>query len=399
MLEKKNDRIGIVGGGQLGRMLTFAAKKLGFHVVILDPTPNSPAGQVADGQIIGSFTDEDKIRELAYESDFLTFEIELANAKVLEEIIAQGITSVNPSPKTLHIIKDKLKQKEFLRKHGIPTAEFYPVGEQENSNFDIRASDLKELRFPFFLKARTDAYDGRGNALVTDESTLEKGLQKLSGYHPIPGFAGRKLYIEKFVPFTKELAVMVARNTIGEIAVYPVVETTHKNNICHTVVVPAPISEAIAEKAKKLAIQVVEHLEGGGVFGIEMFLTHDDQVLINEIAPRVHNSGHYTIEACETSQFEQHIRAITGMPLGSTKLTVPAAAMVNILGERHGKARLRPAKRDFGGQAKNIAGVEIHIYGKIETRVDRKMGHITAVGNTAKEALKKALMARKYISI
>ncbi len=373
-----NKKIGIVGGGQLGRMLTFAAKKLGFSVIILDPTPDSPAGQVADRQIVGSFKDEEKIKELAKEVDYLTFEIELANADVLNEISKK--IPVNPSAKTLNIIKDKLKQKTFLQSNGIPTADFAKVLDKGDV---LRL--VKMFGFPLLLKARFDAYDGRGNFLIKKEEDIDWGLEKLGG---------RKLYVEKFVPFVKEIAVMVGRSTIGEVMVYPVVETTHKNNICHTVVVPADVSEEVGNKAKVLAASVMEHLQGAGVFGIEMFLTKDGKVLINEIAPRVHNSGHYTIEACVTSQFEQHIRAITGMELGSTDLIVPAAAMVNILGEREG-----PSKPEGVVKASAMKGVEVHIYGKSETKIERKMGHITAVGKSAKEALKKALLARKYITI
>jgi 5-(carboxyamino)imidazole ribonucleotide synthase len=374
-----NKIIGIVGGGQLGRMLTFAAKKLGFIVYILDPTPNSPAGQVANRQFIGSFKDEKNIRELANAVDFLTFEIELANANVLEALMKEG-KKINPSPKTLEIIKDKLRQKKFLSLQKIPTASYLEVETKEDV---LNAAFI--FGYPIVLKARYDAYDGRGNIIIQSVKDIEKGFNKLEG---------RQLYVEKFVPYSKELAVMVARNAIGEIVCYPVVETTHKNSICYTVIVPAAISNELTQKAKSLAIEVVQHLDGAGVFGIEMFYTQNAEIIINEIAPRVHNSGHYTIEACETSQFEQHIRAITGMQLGSTEMIVPAAAMINILGEHHAKADIKGESK-----AKAIAGVEVHIYGKHETKIERKMGHITAIGLTAKDALKKALLARKYITI
>lgn len=396
--------IGIVGGGQLGRLLALAARKLKFHTIVLDPTPDSPAGQVADKQIIGSFQDAEKIKELALRSDFLTFEIELANARVLKDLEKTGV-SINPSPQTLAIIKDKLKQKELLKKNNIPVAEFIDLTlknvtaldpdnisslrqsqDMHRNNLALKISKVyAKFGFPFYLKARTDGYDGRGNALIKNRKDLRPALEKLRG---------RSLYAEKFVPFVKELAVMAARNTKGEIVCYPVVETTHENNICQTVVAPADISASSFEKASVLAKTVMEHLEGAGVFGIEMFLTKNGQVLVNEIAPRVHNSGHYTIEACKTSQFEQHIRAITGMELGSTDMVVPAAAMVNILGEKNGKAEPKGIKN-----VKAIAGVEIHVYGKMETRIDRKMGHITAVGQTSKDALEKALRAKKYITI
>lgn len=373
------NRIGIVGGGQLGRMLAFAAKRLGFYVTIIDPTPESPAGQVVDRQIVAGYEDEQAIRELAKVSDFMTFEIELANAAILDELSAQGVV-INPSAATLLIIKDKFRQKEFLQKAKLPIAEFMAV----TSGSDIEKAAQK-FGYPLVLKARFDAYDGRGNAVIHNEHEIETAMKKL---------AGRTLYIEKMVKFTKELAVMVARNTRDEIVSYPVVETVHKNNICHIVYAPAPVLPAIRRKAAKMAEMVMKQLKGAGVFGIEMFLTRKGDVLINEIAPRVHNSGHYSIEACVTSQFEQHIRAITGLPLGSTKMVVPAAVMINILGEREGSAL--PEGLD---KALQIPGVTVHIYGKKETHHERKMGHLTVIDKSVKAAYKKAALARIRISI
>lgn len=373
------NRIGIVGGGQLGRMLTFAAKRLGFTVNILDPTKKSPAGQVADHQIVSDFKDEDAIRRLAKISDYLTFEIELANANILDELEKGGV-KVNPSGKTLNIIKDKLNQKKFLRSYSIPVAPFLEV-----KNKDQILQAIRQFGYPILLKARFDAYDGRGNVVIKSEKDIDVGLEKLKG---------RLIYVEKFVPFTKELAIMVARNTKGEVKAYPVVETIHKNNICNTVLAPAPIDKNKVDKAKEIAVKVIDYLKGAGVFGIEMFYTKDGNVLVNEIAPRVHNSGHYSIEACITDQFEQHVRAITGMPLGSTDMIVPAAVMVNILGERNGKS-----STDGLAKALSIPNVSIHIYGKHETRLERKMGHITAVGKTIEQTQNKALLARKYITI
>lgn len=372
-------RIGIVGGGQLGRMLAFEAKRLGFYVTVTDPTPQSPAGQVADRQIVAPYNDEKAIRELAEGSDFLTFEIELANAQILDELAEKGVI-VNPSAKTLSIIKDKLLQKQFLRRAGLPVANFMQV----DNEADI-LNVVKQWGFPLLLKARLDAYDGRGNALVTKKAHIEAALKRLDG---------KKLYVEQWVSFVKELAVMVARNIKGEIAVYPVVETIHKNNICHTVFAPAPIDKKIMKKVQGLAMKTMQHLKGAGVFGIEMFLTKEGKVLVNEIAPRVHNSGHYTIEACVTSQFEQHIRAITGMPLGNSNMIVPAAVMVNILGDRHAPAEVTGLEK-----AIQIPNVSVHIYGKAETKVERKMGHITAIDKTIDKAYKKVIKARKYISI
>lgn len=371
-------RIGIVGGGQLGRMLTVPAKELGFTVNIIDPTPGSPAGQIADHEITADFKDKEAIRKLGNISDYLTFEIELADSKILQELEKKGL-KINPSPKTLEIIRDKLKQKQFLKKSGIPIGDFMEV----NSKKDI-LNAAKKFGYPLLLKARFDAYDGRGNALIKNESEIKNAIDKLKG---------RKLYVEKFVPFTKELAIIAARSIKGKILTYPVVETIHKNNILHYLLSPAPVDEKIAKKAKDLAIKVMQHLNGAGVFGIEMFLTKDGEILINEIAPRVHNSGHHTIEANVTSQFEQHIRAISGMDLGSTEIISPAV-MINILGERNGKADPQGVEK-----AEKIPGVKVYIYGKLETKPERKMGHITALGNTVEEAYNKAIRAKKLITI
>jgi len=373
-------RIGIVGGGQLGKMLTLAAKKMGFYVAIIDPTPQSPAGQIADHQIVADFKDEKAIRKLAEISDFLTFEIELANDAVLNDLISKG-KKINPSPETLGIIRDKLKQKLFLKKNKIPTADFLEV---LNTSRDIEYA-AKKYGYPLMLKARFDAYDGRGNFLIKNLNDIEKGLEKLKG---------RSLYVEKFVPFIKELAIVVARSTKGQIKTYPVVETLHKDSICDTVIVPAPISERAKRRAQKLAIKTMKHLKGAGVFGIEMFLKKDDNVLVNEIAPRVHNSGHYTIESCITSQFEQHIRAITGLPLGSTEMLTKAVVMKNILGEKNGSGIPYGIEK-----ALKIDGVSLHIYGKHESRPQRKMGHITVAGDSIDECLRKANMARKALII
>ncbi len=373
------NRIGIVGGGQLGRMMAFAAKQLGFTVSVIDPTSKSPAGQVVDYQIVAAYNDEQAIRELAKISDYLTFEIELANAAVLDDLAKKGL-SIHPSAKTLTIIKDKFGQKQFLRQAGIPVADFEAVETKE----DIETV-AKKFGYPMVLKARFDAYDGRGNAVIRNAKGIEAALKKLSG---------RKLYVEKNVSFTKELAVVVARNTKGEIAIYPVVETIHKNNICHLVIAPAPIDQKIATKASKLARKTMQQLQGAGVFGIEMFVTKDGNVLINEIAPRVHNSGHYTTEACVTSQFEQHIRAVTGLPLGSTKMKMPAAVMINILGERTGQVDAKGLEKVLA-----IPNVSVHIYGKMETKLERKMGHITVIGETVAECLLIAKKSRKLLSI
>lgn len=372
-------RIGIVGGGQLGRMLAQAAHKLGFFVTVLDPTPNSPAGQVSDEQIIGSFKDKDKILELADVSDYITFEIESANAEALEELVARGVV-VNPEPKVLKIIKDKFEQKVFLRDNEIPVSDFALIQSEDDC---VRQAEI--FGYPFLLKARFDAYDGRGNYVIKNSDDIRYAFDKLSK---------SPLYAERFVPFIKELAVVSARGMDGEIISFPVVETIHKNNICHIVRSPAPVSHELITKAKNVAEKVLEVLGGVGVFAVEMFLTEDGEIMVNEIAPRVHNSGHHTIEAFSMSQFEAHIRAVTGMPLARPEPVSHASVMVNILGEREGGALLLG---DYTHKGEN--GTSVHIYGKLETRPERKMGHITVIADTIEEAEKTALEVRKSIEI
>jgi 5-(carboxyamino)imidazole ribonucleotide synthase len=290
------------------------------------------------------------------------------NAQALEELAEK--MPVNPSPRTLGTIKDKLVQKSFLQEHGSPVAPF--------------SGDPGTFGYPYILKARSGGFDGRGNARVENAEQVQAATEKLKN---------APAYAERIVAFERELAVVAARTADGKMEIYPLVETIHKNHICHEVLAPAPVPVDVAKKAHDLAQKVLASFDGAGVFAIEMFLVGDD-VLVNEIAPRVHNSGHFTIEACETSQFENHIRAIAGMTLGSAAMKVSAAAMVNILGEREGKAEPKGVE-----EAERIEGVKVHIYGKMDTRPERKMGHLTAVADSLEEAKAKAEKARRLISI
>jgi len=371
--------IGIVGGGQLGRMLTLAALPLGFKVVVVNPSPNSPAAQAGAQEIIGDLYDQASLEQLSKLADFITVEIEHLDADALEKIAANG-TPVNPAPQTIRLIQDKFKQKEFLQAAGIPVAPFAGIeGEEEAHRV------LHEFGHAIILKTRHGAYDGRGNALVKSPQDLKEALAR---------FEGKQLYGEQIIPFRKELAVMVARGMNGEIQVYPIVETVHQRNICLETYTPAAISNTELTRARKVALQVAQHLEGAGVFGIEMFLTDDGKVLVNEIAPRVHNSGHYTMDACRTSQFEQHVRAVTGLPLGSTHMVAPAAVMINVLGERDGPTELTGLDA-----ALKVPHTSVHMYGKSPTKIDRKMGHITATGDTLQQARTRARQARKKLQI
>lgn len=371
--------IGIIGGGQLGRMLTLAALPLGYRVIVVDPVDNSPAKQVGAEQIVGGLHDETALRQLADQVDYLTIEIEHLDAKLLEEIAGLG-KPVNPAPKTIGLIQDKLEQKKFLRSKNIPVADFMEITDGKSA---IEAA--KEFGGTIFIKTRQGGFDGRGNKLVSSPDDLKEAFEI---------FNDQPIYAERFMPFKKELAVMVAKGADGNIASYPVVETVQERSICTEVLAPADISAALAEEARAIAIDVVNQLDGAGIYGIELFLTNDDKILVNEIAPRVHNSGHYTLDANRTSQFEQHIRAITGLPLGSTELLAPAAVMVNILGERDGDTEVTGLK-----EALAMPGVSVHLYGKSPTKVDRKMGHITALGMNLNEAREHARAARKALSI
>ena len=351
--------LGIIGGGQLGMMLTEAAKKMPEHisdVIVLDPTPECPAARVGAKQIVADFKDKNAIVELSLESDIITYEIESGDSKVLESL--HGEVSINPSPTTLRTIQDKYLQKQFLSQNNIPVAEFEAIESLE----DLKKK-ITEFQYPVLLKARRDAYDGRGNFRIEDHSQIETGYQC---------FLGRQTMIEKFVDFKVEVSVIATRNIHGEIATYPLVENIHKDSILEFTIAPARVNDKIASDADKIAKKTMEVLHGAGVFGIEMFVTKDDQVLINEIAPRVHNSGHHTLQSTETSQFEQHLRAILGLPLGSTRLK-HSTVMCNILGPR-----------DFSGRYKPITleqkdGVYLKMYYKDEAKPQRKLGHFNVV--------------------
>lgn len=371
-------RIGIIGGGQLGLMLSEAARKMGFRsITVLDPTPHSPASAVAS-QIEGSLKDPSALRELAAHADVLTYEIEHINTQALQDLRAAG-SRIYPAPELLTIIQNKYTQKEFLAQHGIPVAPFISV----EGPADLERA-IQDWSYPLVLKAKKDAYDGRGNARINGPADIQPALDKL---------AGRELYVEKGLTLDKELGIMIARNERGELASFPVVEMIHARDICETVLAPAPISITLQEEAGTMARKAIASLNGIGIFGVEMFLDRSGDIWLNEIAPRPHNLGHFTIEACQTSQFEQHLRAVTNLPPGPTTMLYPAAVMENILGTRNGPAKPHWS-RDY-----DHAHVFPHIYGKRETRFDRKMGHITVVGDDLTAVYKQAKEARAAFSI
>lgn len=352
--------LGIIGGGQLGMMLTEAAKRMPEYisdVIVLDPTPNCSAVQVGAKQIMADFKEEKAILELASKVDILTYEIESGNSEVLKN--AESKTVINPSPETLRIIQDKYLQKTFLSQNKIPVTDFVEI-----KSLDDLREKIRQFGYPALLKARKDAYDGRGNYKIKSDDELDKAYNT---------FAGKTLMLERFVDFKMEVSVIAARNTKGQIATYPVVENIHENNILKITIAPARVSNTVADQAKKIAHDTMDVLHGAGVFGIEMFVTKDDRVIINEIAPRVHNSGHHTLQSSKTSQFEQHLRAILGLDLGDTRLIHPTI-MYNILGsdEFSGKYKLEELA------AENLY---LKMYGKAESKPQRKLGHFNLVDN------------------
>lgn len=361
-------------------MMIEAASRLNLSVTILDSPIDSPAKQIESTQphIQGAFNDAAKIRELAAQVDVLTVEIEHVDADVLADIENQARVRVCPSAFTVKTIQDKYNQKKHLESFGIPVAEYL---ETKDAAAVKEAAEL--FGYPLMLKSKTMAYDGKGNYVVKTEADIEPAVAALSK---------TPLYAEKWAPFVKELAVMVVRRANGEVRSYPVVETIHKNSICHLVIAPAQINGSVAKKAQLIAENAIKTFTGAGIFGVEMFVMANGDIILNEIAPRPHNSGHYTIEACDTSQYENHMRAILDMPLGSTAMKVPASIMVNILGENSDmQACYKPCQ-----EALLVDGATIHLYGKKECRAGRKMGHITLVGESmmqVQENLKPILQA------
>lgn len=351
--------LGIIGGGQLGMMIAEAAKKMPEHIskiIVLDPTENCPASQVGAEQIIADFKNKDAIIDLANKSDIITYEIESGDSDVLKSV--EKNSEINPSPETLRIIQDKFLQKSFLLENDIPVPEFVEI-----KNIDDVKEGLKKFGFPALLKARRDAYDGRGNYKINSEDDIQKAFDY---------FKGQNLLLEKFVPFRMEVSVIASRNTKGQIKTYPLVENIHSENILRETIAPARVKEDITKKAEKIAEKTMTVLKGAGIFGIEMFVTQDNEVLINEIAPRVHNSGHHTLQSTETSQFEQHLRAILGLDLGSTKL-IHNTVMYNILGSKSFEGKYDPITL-------SEPNVYLKMYGKEISKPLRKLGHFNLVG-------------------
>ncbi len=361
-------RIGIVGGGQLAKMTALPAIALGCQIIILERTENTPSSSLAAEILYGDWDDPVNLLNLADKVDVVSLENEFVDANSLQALEQAG-HQLYPSSTTISLVQDKLIQKRALSDVGIAVAPFAAIDSPE----DIK-QQAEQLGWPLVLKARRNGYDGKGNATLMSAADIDDAWAKLDGDN-------RELYVEGFCDFAGELAVMVTRGANGEMVNYPVVESVQKDHICHIVKAPARIDDALANAAIDLARKAVTTIDGVGSIGVEMFLTKENKIILNEMAPRVHNSGHYTIEACECSQFENHVRAILGLPLGSTEMIAPAAVMINMLGEEQGTGY--PVGIE---QALAVKGAHIHVYGKTTTNIGRKMGHITALGSDINEA-------------
>ena len=363
--------IGVMGGGQLGRMFAMAARRMGYHVEVFTPEEESPAGQFADLTRIAEYTNESAVRKFAQDVDVITFEFENIPAPTAEW--CAHYRDVRPAGAILHIAQNRLREKNFLTSAGIPIAPFHPV-----RNAHELSVAIERIGRPAILKTAAFGYDGKGQQTINTRDDWDEIWSAT--------FAD-EMVVEGAIQFETEISVIVARSVSGEMVTFPACENLHKNHILDVTVVPARVPESVQQEAAELARSVAEKLELVGLLAVEMFVKPSGQLLVNELAPRPHNSGHWTIEACATSQFEQQVRAVCGLPLGSTEVLMPAA-MANILGDvwQHGEPQW--------ANALGSAGVHLHLYGKREPRPRRKMGHLTAIGASADEAIARVTKAR-----
>jgi 5-(carboxyamino)imidazole ribonucleotide synthase len=358
------ETIGILGGGQLGRMMILAGRKLGYRFVTLDPAVDCPGGQVADHHIVGAYHDLQAMKQLAERVDHVVYEFENMEPAMVRWL--EGQTSVPQGSALLELTRHRLREKEALQRAGIPVARFSQV----MSRGDLDEA-LHTIGLPAVLKTVTAGYDGKGQWMLTSPQAVDALPEEL--------FAMQRSYIvEQFVPFIKELSMVVARNAQGEVALFPPTLNLHRHHILHLSLVPAPLAASVRTRVEQLGQRVAERLQVVGLIAVEMFLLADGQLWVNELAPRPHNSGHYTYDVCCTSQFEQFLRAVVGLPLGSTQLFSPAV-MVNVLGEQ---------VEGLLQEMKHLpANMKVHWYGKKEAKPGRKMGHVTVVAKTVRAAL------------
>ena len=368
--------IGIIGGGQLGRMLAIAARQMDYKTVVLDPDSNCPAGQVADRVIRSEYSDMKASSELAVLADVVTYEFENVDADSVSS--AEKHKPVRPSSSVLRTTQNRLREKKALMEAGIAVANFRKV----DSLRDLEDA-ASVLGYPMVLKTATEGYDGKGQSIIYGEHDLAISYDQLNARNV-------ELIVEQFVSFKAEVSTICARTADGMTAIFDPSENIHRNHILDTSIVPARIDESVADKARIIATNIAEKLDVIGLIAVEMFVTQENDILVNELAPRPHNSGHYTMDGCDTSQFEQLVRILAGMPITLPKLHSPTV-MVNLLGEIWEDTDGNPDWQ----RALELPGVSLHLYGKSAARVGRKMGHINVVAETVEEALYIAAEARE----
>lgn len=361
--------IGILGGGQLGRMMALAGRNMGFRFVTLDPTADGSCGQVADHQIVATYDDVEAARDLAERSDVITYEFENVDARVAA--LLESESYVPQGSQLLYTTQHRLREKAAIQAAGAPVAPYRAIA----SLADLQQA-VAELGLPSVLKTATGGYDGKGQFVIRRVEQVAEAFEALEP-------AKTELVLEQFIKFEKEVSVIAARNPDGEIRTFPVAENIHVDNILHVSIVPARIRADVAERAEALAKSIAETLDVVGLVAVEMFVTAEGELFVNELAPRPHNSGHYTMEACRTSQFEQHLRAICNLPLGDTSLMQPVV-MVNLLGQH-----VEPTLEWMRQHDPAAAGItaKVHLYGKAEAKAQRKMGHINLLVDEPERAL------------
>ncbi len=365
-------RVGVIGGGQLALMMAGAAQKLGIQLVVQTPSPNDPAITIASETIFAPIEDAAATAKLATRCDLITFENEFVNLEALSPLVAQGVF-FRPGLQVLSPLLDKYDQRCYLKQLDLPIPKFVALDWNDIGGIEELLLQA-QLQFPVVLKARRHGYDGQGTFIVQDIDALK---QRLESYFTQQKFQSLFL-LEEFIPFERELAVIAARSSAGEIVTYPIVETQQELQVCRRVLVPADISRTVTAEIEAIAHTLLNSLQAVGVFGIELFLTPDGKVLVNEIAPRTHNSGHFTLDACQTSQFEQHLRAVCDLPLGNPALTCEGAVMVNLLGYECAENEYLVKRQ----QISRIPRSHVHWYGKSESRPGRKLGHVTVLLDT-----------------
>ncbi len=372
-----NSTIGIFGSGQLGRMLAIEARKMGYRVAVFSPrAENTPTGQIADLEVSADYNDLEKVAEFAKNADVITYEFENVPSKTIET--AAEFCDVHPKGEVLHTTQNRLREKTFLSGNGFPVVDFRHI-----KTVDDLYRGVSELGTPCVLKTAGFGYDGKGQTKIEAIGEIEAAFANLDG---------REAVLEAFVAFEKEVSVVCARDLAGNFADYGVIENDHANHILDVSFAPAIVSEKIYQEAIEIARGIAEKFEYVGTMCVEFFLTKDEKLIVNEIAPRPHNSGHLTFDSCVTSQFEQQLRAVCGLPLGDTAFYKPAA-MANLLGDLWKNGEPNWLK------ALEIPNIKLHLYGKAEARVGRKMGHLTILADTVEKAVENVIEARNFLSV